>query len=149
MIKYKEGDLIESQIEFSVSGNALVRFDGKEFFVHKKRTLNSLHLDKVAIEIFKSEKGLEGKVIEVIERSKIEFVGRVQIGKSSIFVIPDNSKICDFYIKGGLSAKDGQKVIVELTKWEDSKSPQGKITKILGDAGDNNAEMNSIMYEYN
>ena len=48
-----------------------------------------------------------------------------------------------------LVAKDGQKVIVELIKWEDSKSPQGKITKILGDAGDNNAEMNSIMYEYN
>ena len=27
----------------------------------------------------------------------------------------------DFYIKGGLVAKDGQKVIVELTKWEESE----------------------------
>ena len=54
----------------------------------------------------------------------------------------------DFYIKGGLVAEDGQKVIVELTKWEDSKSPQGKITKILGNSGDNNTEMNSIMFEY-
>jgi ribonuclease R len=149
MIELKENDRHIGQIEFSNSRNANIKIGEKTVFIHKKNTKNSLHLDKVAIEIFKSEKGLEGKVIEVIERSKIEFVGRVQIGKSSIFVIPDNSKICDFYIKGGLSAKDGQKVIVELTKWEDSKSPQGKITKILGDAGDNNAEMNSIMYEYN
>jgi len=148
MIELKENDRHIGQIEFSNSRNANIKIGEKTVFIHKKNTKNSLHLDKVAIEIFKSEKGLEGKVIEVIERSKIEFVGRVQIVKSSIFVIPDNSKICDFYIKGGLSAKDGQKVIVELTKWEDSKSPQGKITKILGDAGDNNAEMNAIMYEY-
>jgi len=38
MSKYNDGDIFESQIEFSVSGNGLVKFDGKEFFVHKKKT---------------------------------------------------------------------------------------------------------------
>jgi ribonuclease R len=150
MIKIIEGDRYEGQIEFSKNGNANIKIGEESLFIHKKKTLNSLHLDTVKIEVFKSEKKLEAKVIEVTERFKKEFVGRVQIGKKSTFVIPDNSKIyVDFYIKGGLVATNGQKVIVELTKWEDSKSPQGKITKILGDAGDNNAEMNSIMYEYN
>lgn len=150
MIKLIEGDRYEGQIKFSSSGNASIIIDEKIIFIHKKRTFNSLHLDKVKVEIFKGEKKLEAKVIEVLSRFRTEFVGRVQIGKKSTFVILDNEKIAvDFYVKGGLVAQDGQKVIVELTKWEDTKSPQARIIKILGDAGDNNAEMNSIMYEYN
>jgi ribonuclease R len=118
-------------------------------FIFKRNTLNSLHLDKVKVQIFKGDKKLEAKVTEVISRFKTEYVGRVQKGEKSTFVIPDSNKIpVDFYIKGGLSAEDGQKVIVELTKWDGSKSPQGKITKVLGNSGDNNTEMNSIMFEY-
>jgi ribonuclease R len=150
MIIIKEGDVFEGQIEFSTNGSASLKIEEKEIFIYKKNTGNSLHLDKVKVEIFQAEKKLEGKVIEVISRFKTEFVGRVQISKkNTTFVIPDSSKMSvDFYIKGGLVAEDGQKVIVELTKWEDSKSPQGKIIKILGNSGDNNTEMNSIMFEY-
>jgi ribonuclease R len=145
-----EDEFYEGQIEFMTNGNASIIIGEKEFFIYKKNTLNSLHLDKVKVQIFKAEKKLEAKVIEVLERFKKEFVGRVQIGKKTTFVIPDSNKISvDFYIKGGLKAEEGQKVLVELTKWEESKSPQAKIIKILGNAGDNNAEMNSIMYEYN
>jgi len=150
MINIIEGQEYDGQIEFSKGGNASIKIGEKSIFIHKKNTKNSLHLDTVKIILFKAEKKLEGKVINIIKRFKKEFVGKVQVGKNSTFVILDNPKIpVDFYIKGGLLAKDGQKVIVELTKWEDSKSPQGKITKILGNSGDNNAEMNSIMYEYN
>jgi ribonuclease R len=149
MIELKEGDVYEGQIEFSTSGNASLVINEKEIFVYKKNTANSLHLDKVKVQIFKAEKKLEGKVIEVISRFKTEFVGKVQIGKKTIFVVPDSNKIpVDFYIKGGLKAEHDQKVVVELIKWEDTKSPQGKIIKVLGDSGDNNAEMNSIMFEY-
>lgn len=149
MIELKEGDVYEGQIEFSTNGNASLVINEKEVFVYKKNTANSLHLDKVKVQIFKAEKKLEGKVIEVISRFKTEFVGRVQIGKKTTFVVPDSNKIpVDFYIKGGLKAEHDQKVIVELIKWEDTKSPQGKITKVLGNSGDNNTEMNSIMFEY-
>ena len=149
MIELKEGDFFEGQIEFSTNGNASLLVENKEIFIYKKNTFNSLHLDKVKVQIFQSEKKLEGKVIEVISRFKTEYVGRVKIGKKTIFVVPDSNKISvDFYIKGGLKAEHDQKVVIELTKWEDSKSPQGKIIKVLGDSGDNNAEMNSIMFEY-
>lgn len=150
MIKIKEGDVFEGQIEFYTNGSASLKVEENDIFIYKKNTANSLHLDKVKIQIFQAERKLEGRVIEVVSRFKTEFVGRVQISKNNTtFVIPDNSKMSvDFYIKGGLIAEDGQKVIVELTKWEDSKSPQGKIIKILGNSGDNNTEMNSIMFDY-
>lgn len=150
MIKIIEGERYIGQIDFSTNGHATITVGEKNLFIHKKNTLNSLHLDTVKVEIYKSEKKLEAKVVEVISRFRTEFVGRVNIGKKSTFVIPDSNKISvDFYIKGGLVAKDGQKVIAELTKWVDEKSPQAKIVKILGNSGDNDAEMNSIMYEYN
>jgi len=149
MIELKEGDVYEGQIEFSTNGNASLVVEDKEVFIYKKNTANSLHLDKVKIQIFKAERKLEGKVIEVVSRFKTEYVGRVQIGKKTIFVVPDSNKVpVDFYIKGGLKAEHDQKVVVELVKWEDSKSPQGKIIRVLGDSGDNNTEMNSIMIEY-
>lgn len=149
MNKFIEGEFYTGQIEFSNNGNASINIYDKEIFIYRKNTLNSLHLDKVKVQLFNGERRIEAKVVEVLERFKKEFVGRVQKGKKSVFVVPDSIKIhVDFFIKGGLVAEDGQKVIVELTKWEDTKSPQGKITKILGNSGDNNTEMNSIMFEY-
>ena len=150
MSKYNEGDIFESQIEFTASGNGLVRIDGKEFFVHKKKTSNSLHLDKVKFELVKGERKLEAKVIEVVERFKLEFVGTTQVKKDHTFVVPDNSKIhVDFYIRGKHSAEDNQKVLVEFESWENGqRSPSAKIVKVLGTVGENNAEMNAIMYEY-
>jgi ribonuclease R len=150
MIKAKEGEIIESQIEFSASGNASIKIDGKEIFIHRKKTLNSLHLDTVRAEIFKGQKKLEAKVIEVTERFKTEFVGTVHTNGETTFVIADNPKISvDFFIKGKADAKHGQKVVVRFLDWNpEKKSPRGEIIKILGEIGENNAEMNAIMYEY-
>ena len=53
MIKLIEGDRYEGQIQFSNSGNANITIEEKSIFIHRKNTLNSLHLDKVKIEIFK------------------------------------------------------------------------------------------------
>jgi len=150
MIKLNNGEQFDGQILFLNNGNAIIEFQENEIFIYRKNTKNALHLDNVTIEIFERDKKKEGKVIKVNSRFKKEFVGRVHISKKdAVFVIPDSNKIYnDFYIKGGLVAEDGQKVVVELTKWENSKSPQGKIIKILGNSGDNNTEMNSIMAEY-
>jgi len=151
MIEVNEGDVLEGQIEFSANGNAFFLQEEKDIFVFKRNTGTALHLDKVKIEVFKIGNKLEGRVIEVISRFKTQYVGRVQLNetKGYTFVIPDSNKIVvDFFIKGGLKAKDDQKVVVEFVEWVDSRSPIAKIIKVLGDSGDNNTEMNSIMFEY-
>jgi len=150
MNRIKEGDTFEAQIEFSTSGNACIKVEGKEIFIHKKKTANSLHMDTARVEIFKGQKKMEGKVLEVISRFKTEFVGTAQVKNDMVFVIPDSPKMSvDFFIKGKSDVEDGQKVLVEMIDWEiGRKSPRAKIVKILGFVGENNAEMNSIMYEY-
>ncbi len=101
---------------------------------------------------FKKEKHTEGKIIEVVERKRKEFVGTIEISPKFAFVIPDNKKIhFDIFIPGDSinQATHRQKVIAEVTEWpEDGKNPIGRIKEVLGDAGDNNTEMHAIMAEY-
>jgi ribonuclease R len=46
-------------------------------------------------------------------------------------------------------AKHLDKVIVEVTRWgSDGKKAEGRVTKVLGKAGENDTEMHSILAEY-
>jgi ribonuclease R len=46
-------------------------------------------------------------------------------------------------------AKDGQKAIAEIIEWPPkARSPFGKITEVLGDTGNNDAEMHAILAEF-
>ena len=153
MNKIKEDSIYEGSIEFANSGNASINIEDKNIFIFKRNTLNSLNGDKVRVKIITKNNKLEAEVIEVLERFRTQFVGKVQINKENkrlIFVVPDSQKIgVDFYIKGENDAVHDQKVLVELIDWEPgTKSPKAKIVEILGSSGENNAEMNSIMYEY-
>ena len=142
----------KGQIRFVNSGNAYVKLDeSNEIFIYKKNTLNSLHLDIVKISLIEKDGKIEGVVTDIISRFKTQFVGTVHKYKDSTFVILDGTKYpSDFYIPKGfdIKAKDKQKVIVELKRWEPKSKPLGVITKILGKVGNNDTEMNSIMYEY-
>lgn len=95
----------------------------------------------------------EGEVVEVLERKRDEFVGRIDLAPRFAFVIPDNRKMhYDIFVGqdsiGG--AKNGDKVIVKITQWPDkqNKNPVGIVTEVLGAAGDNDVEMHAIMAEY-
>ena len=153
MNKIKEDSVFEGTIDFANSGNASINIGDKNLFIFKKNTLNSLNGDKVKVKAITKNNKVEAEVIEVLERFRTQFVGKVQINKENkrlIFVVPDSQKIAvDFYIKGEHDAIHDQKVLVELIDWEPgTKSPKAKIVEILGSSGDNNTEMNSIMYEY-
>jgi ribonuclease R len=58
---------------------------------------------------------------------------------TDFFVYPEN-------ING---AKSGDKVIIEVTSWsQDDKKPEARIVEVLGKAGENEAEIHSIMAEF-
>ncbi|WPP52715.1 ribonuclease R [Catalinimonas niigatensis] len=98
------------------------------------------------------DKRPEGEVIEIVERTRQEFVGRVEMSNRFAFVIPDSRKMHhDIFVRLDdlEGAKNNDKVIVKLTQWpEEDKSPVGKVTRVLGPAGENNAEIHSIMAEF-
>jgi ribonuclease R len=76
----------------------------------------------------------------------------MEISKSYGFVVPDFKKVYqDFFIypENLNGAKANDKVLIEVTKWADGdKNPEAKVIEILGKTGENNAEIHSIMAEF-
>jgi ribonuclease R/exosome complex exonuclease DIS3/RRP44 len=95
---------------------------------------------------------MEGEVIEIVERFRTEFVGTLQISPKFAFFIPDSNKLpIDFFIPlNSLNkAQNGQKVVVRLTEWkDDAKNPNGEVIRVLGEAGEHETEIHSILEEY-
>ena len=109
--------------------------------------------DRVLIRLYAHRKkhDLEGEVISIKKRAKTIFVGVVQTSRNFAFLIPAGKVGFDIFIpKEKLNgAKNGQKAIAEIIEWpENAKSPFGKIIEVLGNVGDNNAEMHSILAEF-
>lgn len=95
----------------------------------------------------------EGKVTRVVSRSREEFVGRIEISPKFSFVVPDNKNIhFDIFVfpEKIHKAKHNDKVMVKITRWHDARnrSPMGEVTEVLGPAGENEAEIHSIMAEF-
>jgi ribonuclease R len=110
--------------------------------------------DLVKVQLFKSRKGdrLEGKVIEIVDRFRKEFVGRVELMNNYAFVIPDFRKMhFDIFIapENLKGASPDDKVVVEIIQWPSrNRNPEGKITRVLGKSGENEAEIHSIIAEF-
>jgi ribonuclease R len=95
----------------------------------------------------------EGEVVEIIERVSDEVAGRIEISKNFAFLVPNFKKLYfDVFINEDdiNGAQNGDKVLVKITEWPKSanKSPIGKVTRVFGPAGENEAEINSIMAEF-
>lgn len=154
--QYKMPDLfLTGIIEFTNKGDAyLLTDDGHEdIYIHPNDTGKALHGDYVKVKLYdKKKKRLSGKVVEVLNRAKTQFVGNIQITEDYSFVIPDFAKIhTDFFVrlKDINGAKNGDKVVVELIEWKDAdKNPIGKVVKVLGKPGKHETEMHAIMFEY-
>ena len=94
----------------------------------------------------------EGEVVEVVERGRTQYVGRLEMSARYAFVIADHRKMYDdIYVKREdlNGASNGDKVIVDIIEWPvDDRNPVGKVSRVLGPAGENNAEIHSIMAEF-
>lgn len=129
--------------------------DGKSIFIAERNAMHALNGDRVQARLFAKRQGgeLEAEVINIIERSKHTFVGRLEFKKDwAIFVTEDRTLSTDILIP--LSELHGaqrdSKVEVAITEWPSSdKIPTGRVLKVLGKAGDNDTEMRAILTEYN
>jgi len=144
-------------IDFNQSGNAYVAVENlkDDVFVHSKNVKDALQGDKVLIVTYNFKgKKMEGSVLEVLERSRTEFVGTFQLvpHKEFGFVVCDKKTInTDIFIpKNKINgAENGNKVVVKMLEWKPGdKNPEGEILKVLGAPGEHETEIHSILAEY-
>jgi ribonuclease R len=128
--------------------------DGEPVFIPERKTNNALPHDKVKVFLYARRRGQlpEGEVVDIIQRAKDTFVGVLEVSDNFAFLVCDNRVLAQdvFIPKNKLNgAKNGQKVIVKLSKWEPNlKSPVGEVIDILGEKGNNDTEMHAILAEF-
>ncbi|MEM9719653.1 MAG: ribonuclease R [Bacteroidota bacterium] len=150
----KHEKLIVGQLEVTRKGSGYILQDvGDDIYVRPQELGKALNGDIVKARIIKKRKSgqPEGKIADIVQRNKTEFVGTVEEGlPGTYFFLPDDPRIStDFYIPGKQlnGAKDGQKVLLRMTNWK-RKSPEGEVLEVLGDAGEHNTEMHAILFQY-
>lgn len=93
----------------------------------------------------------QARVLRIIKRAKTNFVGTLEEDQGYFFMIPDDKRMYrDILIPADktMGAKHGQKVYAAMDEWTDGKSnPTGRVLKVIGEKGNNDAEMESIVLE--
>lgn len=146
---------VEGIIEITSSGKGYVLHDEGDILVKPPFLGKALHGDKVLVKLLprRKNKKPEGKVIKIIERKHNQYVGvLVNKVKNLSFFIPDDQNIHVNFIVPHESlhgAQHGQKVIVKIIDWPDhTLQPIAEVVHILGEPGNNDVEIQSILANY-
>ena len=116
---------------------------------------SAMHGDHVVARVTPSPipgRSREGEIIRIVERANTKIVGTFAATRSFAFVTPDDQKLGqDIFVpkKAFGGAKNGMKVVVEITKWPEGRhSAEGQVTEVLGKAGDPGVDVLSVMRQY-
>ena len=124
----------------------------KDIYIHPTNLKNALNKDKVLVKTSNYKGKDEGRIIKILERVKKEYIGVIEISKNFCFFIPDDRAVkTHFFIekKHLNGAKNGQKVKVKFLSWpKNVKSPHAAVIEVIGNPGELNVEMNSILSEF-
>jgi ribonuclease R len=127
---------------------------GETVFIAERNSGHAMDGDRVKVAFYakRKHKGVEGEVIEIVERAEATFIGTLEVTRNFAFLSTENRTLAnDIFIpkdklKGG---KTGDKAIVKIIEWpERAKNPIGQVIDILGQTGDNTTEMHAILAEY-
>ena len=148
----------EGVVDMIGSGAAYIKVEELEtdIYVNQRNMNYALEGDRVEVvlqrQAHREGDHPEGAVISILERSKKQYVGVAEVSRAAIFVRADSRKLpFDIFFprKEYPKVSDGDKVVFNITDWRPGdKSPRGVIVDVLGQAGDNDAEMHAIMAEF-
>lgn len=129
---------------------------GEDVYIAEADTKGAMNKDRVMLTINESvrlKRRRQGVILKILERATNQVVGTFQKNDNFGFVVPDNHKMGDdIYValKDSKGAVTGHKVVVEIVTYgEGSKSPEGKITEIIGHMNDPGVDIASIVKAFN
>ncbi len=147
---------VKGKLDISRSGIGFVLVEGmdKDILVRPNDFNRAFHGDMVKVQI-KSDGGngkrIDGKITDVSERKQTEFIGNLQVSKAFAFFTADTEKpMPDFFvpIEKLNGAKDKDRVVVRLTKWnKDDKKPEGEVVSVIKAEDMNDFAMKELLID--
>lgn len=152
----RKDDLMVGRLQGNEKGFGFFVADDEEqedLYIHRTKMNSAMHNDRVLVKKIPPkdpEKGDEGRVVTVLERSNERVVGVFDDAGKFGFVMPDEKKISeDIFIpkKWKHGASEGQKVVVDIEKYPSpNKKAEGKIVEVLGYPDEKDVDILSIAY---
>ena len=134
-------DLVAGTIHTTASGVGFVSRDGQpgdDLFISPGALGGAMHGDRVSARVERrTERGDEGRVVEVLSRRYQRIVGRLEVDRAGRgFVVPFDKRVLADVLIGGrepLPAAAGEMVVVDLTRYPtEARGPEGRIVEVLG-----------------
>jgi len=153
-----DSNKLSGTFQIHPDGYGFIRVANKkidDIFIAERYTGTAFDGDKVEVILFAKQKGknLAGQITNVVKRKRREIIGTLHKSKSFYFITPDDFHIHrDIYIdKEKLNgARVNDKVVIANIIWDSSMhNPEGVISKVLGEEGSQDAELEAIAREYN
>src|SRR3989338_6676032 len=153
MTKHKAAKTLEGPIAINTKGVGFFDIGEKRgaskvsIEIQPKNVNRAFNGDIVFISLLgkKIKNRPQGKVEKIIKRTKDEFVGTIDKHDGKTYVIPDDKRMyVDIFLPKEKSVQKNIKVLVKVINWS---IMQGKMIKVIGQKGENNAEMESIVLE--
>jgi ribonuclease R len=157
-------DLVVGKLQTNPSGFGFVvpehadpGADGKrqDIYIAASNLTEAMHGDRVVARIEReTPKGLEGRIIRILERSQASIVGRFEVDDEGLgYVVPfDRRVLTDVHVPTGqwLSAEPGEMVLVEITRWPTAtRGPVGKVSEVLGNVNEPGVDTQIIIRKFN
>lgn len=147
--------LVAGRFQLTSKGFGFVIPDNKgerpDVFIPPRALNGAMNNDRVLARVNNDTHGKkpEGEILRIITHANNKVVGIFHQTGDFAFVTPDDKRIGqDVYVmrRDFNNAKDGQKVVVEITEWpQEHRKAEGKVTEILGNIGDVGLEILSII----
>lgn len=145
--------ILKGELDISRSGMGFVKVEGldQDIMVKPNDFGLAFHGDTVRVEVPLHQGGRDqGKVIDVVERKKSEFLGTMEINNKVAFFVSGNDKLPDFYIPQDklMNAKNGDKVVVRFSKWDKAdRKPLGEVITVLDAKNEGDLAMKEILLD--
>ncbi len=129
--------------------------DSKDAYVAAGNLMEAMHGDRVVARIERqSDRGPEGRIIRILERSQAHLVGRFDLDSAKMgYVVPFDKRILtDVHVPTGewSSAEPGEMVLVEITRWPTAaRGPIGRVVEVLGRIEEPGVDTQIIIRKHN
>lgn len=154
----KEAIIYEGPITVIRSGKGFFTFDPNEedIYIPPEAVGGAFPGDVVKVQTTGTyadpktrEKRTQGKVVEIVSRSREVFVGKLIEGEGDeqgkILLIPDWKKMYVPFFAEGDNLPLGYKVVLRFKDWDPSaRFPRGEVVEVIGEAGVHDVEMRAL-----
>ena len=130
------------------------RAERQDVYIAAANLTEAMHGDRVVARVERrTDKGLEGRIIRILQRSQETLVGRYELDAGGLgYVVPfDKRVLTDVHVPTGQSssAEPGEMVLVEITRWPTAtRGPVGRIVEVLGNINDPGVDTQIIIRKF-